>query len=162
MRFRNPLKNRESIWYTTVHILAVLAAVIAVFPLLQANKFLVGPVVLGLGGMVLAMLWVSGRGPRTVAADMVYGAIDIGMLSSVVSITAIFVGPVGAIFGTIIADAMTDAIAGMFEGQVAEWLRRRGIEESRTAMSAGLGKMAGGLLAAGVIVTIVGVLIGSW
>jgi len=162
MKLRNILKDKESIGYTAVHIIAVLAAVVAVFPFLQANKFFVGPIVLGLGGMVLAMLWAAGRTPRSVAADMVYGAIDIGMLSSVVSITAIFAGPVGTIFGTVIADALTDAIAGMFEGHVAEFLRKRGIEESRTAMSAGLGKMAGGLLAAGVIVTIVGLLLGSW
>ena len=60
----------------------------------------------------------------------------------------------GAIAGGIIGDAITDAIAGFFEGSIAEWLRKKGIEESREAITTSLGKMAGCLLGSGVILTI--------
>jgi hypothetical protein len=59
----------------------------------------------------------------------------------------------GAIAGGIIGDAITDAIAGFFEGSIAEWLRKKGIEESREAITTSLGKMAGCLLGSGIVLT---------
>lgn len=58
---------------------------------------------------------------------------------------------VGAVAGGVIGDAVTDAIAGLFEGGIARALRERGIEESRDPITTALGKMAGCLLGAGVV-----------
>ncbi len=51
-------------------------------------------------------------------------------------------------------DALSDAIAGFFEGSIAEWLRKQGIEESREAVTTALGKMAGCLLGSGFVLSI--------
>ena len=53
-----------------------------------------------------------------------------------------------------IGDALTDGIAGFFEGSIAEWLRKKGVEESRESVTSALGKMGGCLLGSGVILTI--------
>lgn len=56
--------------------------------------------------------------------------------------------------GGAIGDALSDAIAGLFEGYAAEWLRAKGFEESREAVTSALGKMSGCLLGAGLVLTV--------
>jgi hypothetical protein len=85
---------------------------------------------------------------------MIFGAIDTGLLTIPALWGGFFFGVAGAIAGGIIGDAITDAIAGFFEGSIAEWLRKKGIEESREAVTTSLGKMAGCLFGSGVILTI--------
>ena len=162
MRFKfKRLLSRGSALIAIVQIIAILLAAFAVYPFLQANMLFVGPVILLLGLISLGMLKISGRTIRSVIADIVYGVLDVGLLSWVVSVEAVFAGPVGVVFGTVIAHALTDAIAGMAEGHVAAALRNRGIEEARTPISSGLGKMIGGLLGAGIIITFVWLMLGQ-
>jgi hypothetical protein len=59
---------------------------------------------------------------------------------------------------TLIGDAVTDGIAGFFEGGIAEGLRRRGIEEARTDLGSALGKMSGCLLGSGFVLMIASLL----
>ena len=162
MRFKfKRMLSRGSAIIAIVQIIAILLAAFAVYPFLQANMLFVGPVILLLGLISLGMLKISGRTIRSVIADIVYGVLDVGLLSWVVSVEAVFAGPVGVVFGTVIAHALTDAIAGMAEGHVAAALRNRGIEEARTPISSGLGKMIGGLLGAGIIITFVWLMLGQ-
>ncbi|HUT04618.1 MAG TPA: hypothetical protein VM163_12095 [bacterium] len=60
----------------------------------------------------------------------------------------------GAIVGGAIGDAITDGFAGLFEGKVAESLRKRQIEETRTALSSSMDKMSGCLFGVGLVLTI--------
>jgi hypothetical protein len=114
----------------------------------------IGPIILGLGlspivGILLARKTLIGAIP-----DMIFGAIDTGLLTIPALWGGILFGVAGAIAGGIIGDAITDAIAGFFEGSIAEWLRKKGIEESREAVVSSLGKMAGCLLGSGAVLTI--------
>lgn len=162
MRFKlKRLLSRDSALIAVAQIAAIVFAAFVVYPFLQANMLFVGPIILLLGLISLAMLKISGRTLRSVMADVVYGVMDVGLLSWVVSVEAVFAGPVGVVFGTVIAHALTDAVAGMVEGQVASALRARGVEEARTPISSGLGKMVGGLLGAGAIITITWLLLGQ-
>ena len=54
----------------------------------------------------------------------------------------------------VIGDAVTDAVAGFFEGSIAQWLKSRGIEASREPATTSLGKMCGCLLGSGVVLSI--------
>lgn len=81
---------------------------------------------------------------------MVFGAVDTGILVVPALFGGLFYGVAGAIAGGVIGDALTDGIAGFFEGSIAEWLRRKGIEESREPITTALGKMAGCLLGSGI------------
>jgi hypothetical protein len=114
----------------------------------------IGPIILGLSlipivGIILATKSLIGAIP-----DMIFGAIDTGLLTIPALWGGVLFGVAGAIAGGIIGDAITDAIAGFFEGSIAEWLRKKGIIESREAVTTSLGKMAGCLLGSGVVLTI--------
>lgn len=114
----------------------------------------IGPVVLLLGLIPVAGLLFSGRKLVGAVPDLVFGAIDTGLLTIPALWGGYLFGVAGAIAGGVIGDALTDAIAGFFEGGIAEWLRSRGIEESREAVTSSLGKMAGCLFGAGTVLSI--------
>lgn len=86
--------------------------------------------------------------------DVIFGAIDTGLLTVAAIIGASGFGVVGAIVGGVVGDAITDGIAGFFEGGIAEWLRSKGIDESRTAVGSACGKMAGCLAGSGLVLTL--------
>ena len=113
-----------------------------------------GPIVLGISlvplfGMILAKRPLLGAVP-----DMVFGAIDTGLLTIPAIWGGMVFGTAGAIAGGVIGDAVTDAVAGFFEGSVAQWLKSRGIEASREPITTSLGKMCGCLLGSGVVLSI--------
>ncbi|HEY5701208.1 MAG TPA: hypothetical protein VIT83_03880, partial [Gammaproteobacteria bacterium] len=74
-----------------------------------------GPVIFALGlvpvlGLVMARRAVLGAVP-----DMVFGAVDTGLLVVPAIWGGVMFGVAGAIAGGVIGDALTDAIAGFFE-----------------------------------------------
>jgi len=106
-----------------------------------------------LGLIPLIPLKLSGRTVKSTGADIVFGMIDTGILGIAALIGASFAGVLGAIVGGAVRDAITDGFAGLFEGKVAESLRRHGIEETRTPLSASMGKMSGCLFGVGIVLT---------
>lgn len=66
----------------------------------------------------------------------------------------------GAIIGGAVGDSITDGLAGLFEGKMAEYLRKHGIEEARTPLSSSMGKMSGCLIGVGIVLTVVWGLLG--
>jgi len=97
---------------------------------------------------------LSGRTITSTGADIIFGAIDTGILGILALIGASFAGVLGAIVGGAVGDSITDGFAGLFEGRVAEYLRKHGIEESRTPLSSSMGKMSGCLMGVGIVLTI--------
>lgn len=136
----------------TVESLAVLGVVVA---LIAATYWLLkGARFYGVGVLLMALLPLAiarlGAGSfRRLAPDLIFGAIDSGLLVVAACIGAAGFGLTGAIIGGVVGDAVTDGIAGFFEGGIAEWLRARGIEESRTTLGSSCGKMAGCLAGSG-------------
>ncbi|UCG44311.1 MAG: hypothetical protein JSU73_06835 [candidate division WOR-3 bacterium] len=114
----------------------------------------VGPVLVALGFLPWIPLRLSGRTIRSAGADIVFGTIGTGPLTFAALIGASLAGVLGAIVGGLVGDAITDGLAGMFEGKMAEALRRHGIEEARTPLSTSMGKMSGCLLGAGIVLTV--------
>jgi hypothetical protein len=114
----------------------------------------VGPVVLGLSVVPVVGLMLAGRRLTAAVPDMVFGAIDTGLLVIPALLGGMAFGVAGAIAGSIIGDALTDAVAGFFEGGISEWLRKKGIEESREAVTSSLGKMSGCLQGAGLVLSL--------
>lgn len=118
----------------------------------------IGPVIFLLGFIPVVGIAVSGRSLAGATPDMIFGAIDTGLLTIPALWGGHLFGVAGAIAGGVVGDALTDAIAGFFEGGIAEWLRAKGIEESREAVTCALGKMAGCLLGSGIVLSIAMVL----
>jgi hypothetical protein len=135
-----------------VGILALLVAVIGVFSL--QYRLPIGPIIVGMALIPLAGLLIAKKSLTGAIPDIVFGAIDTGLLTIPALWGGILFGVAGAIAGGVIGDALTDAIAGFFEGSIAEWLRENGIEESREATTSALGKMAGCLIGSGLILSL--------
>jgi hypothetical protein len=135
-----------------VSIFALPVALIGVLTL--RYQLPIGPIIVGLSLIPIAGIFLSTKYLIGAIPDMIFGAIDTGLLTIPALWGGVLFGVAGAIAGGIIGDAITDAIAGFFEGSIAEWLRKKGIEESREAVTTSLGKMAGCLLGSGVVLTI--------
>jgi hypothetical protein len=135
-----------------VSIFALPVALIGVLTL--RYQLPIGPIILGLTLIPIAGILLAKKSMIGAIPDMIFGAIDTGLLTIPALWGGILFGVAGAIAGGIIGDAITDAIAGFFEGSIAEWLRKKGIEESREAVTTSLGKMAGCLLGSGLVLTI--------
>ena len=134
-----------------VYVTIVGLPVVVIGLVMLEQRLPVGPVVLVLGLIPIAGLTFSRRRLASAVPDMVFGAIDTGLLVIPALWGGMAFGVAGAIAGGVIGDALTDAIAGFFEGSIAEWLRSKGIEESREALTSSLGKMSGCLLGAGLV-----------
>ncbi len=117
-----------------------------------------GPVVVASSAIPAALLAVSGRRLWNAVPDVVFGAIDTGLLAIPAVAGAAAFGVLGAVAGGVVGDAVTDSIAGFFEGAAAEWLRSKGLESGREALTASLGKMAGCLFAGGLVLWIASLL----
>jgi hypothetical protein len=118
------------------------------------NALVLGPVVFLLGLVPLGALLLVGRRISGAVPDLVFGALDTGLLTLPAIWGGITFGVVGAVAGTVVGDAITDALAGFFEGHIAEWLRARGFPEAREAVTTSLGKMAGCLLGSGLVLSL--------
>ncbi|RLC42981.1 MAG: hypothetical protein DRH70_10160 [Candidatus Coatesbacteria bacterium] len=138
--------------FASVTVISIL--IVVVIGVLIHRSRLIGPVTILLGFVPLIPLKFSGRGIKSVGADIMFGAIDTGILGVAALVGASFAGVLGAIVGGAIGDAVTDGFAGLFEGKMAETLRRHQIEETRTALSSSMGKMSGCLFGVGVVLTI--------
>ena len=135
-----------------VTVISIPVALVGVISLRQ--QFPIGPIVLGLALIPVVGLLLAKRRLTGAVPDMVFGAIDTGLLVIPALWGGLAFGVAGAIAGGVIGDALTDAVAGFFEGGIAEWLRERGIEESREAITTALGKMSGCLLGAGMVLSL--------
>lgn len=91
---------------------------------------------------------------KSVLPDISFGLIDNGILAILAIFGAHFAGVAGAIIGGVVGNAITDGIAGIFEGKLSEKLRQRFIPEERTMLKSAVGKMAGCLFGAGIVLII--------
>lgn len=135
-----------------VSIFGILIAVAGILTLTQ--RLPIGPIVLLLAILPLLGLRLGRRSFKAALPDLVFGALDTGLLAIPALWGGALFGVAGAIAGGVIGDALTDGIAGFFEGGIAEWLRGKGIEESREPVATALGKMAGCLLGGGFVLSV--------
>ena len=144
------MKTMSKLSYVAIFVFPV--ALIGVLTL--RYQLPIGPIILALTLIPTLGILVARKSLVGGIPDMIFGAIDTGLLTIPALWGGVLFGVAGAIAGGIIGDAITDAIAGFFEGSIAEWLREKGIEESREAITTSLGKMAGCLFGSGVVLTI--------
>ncbi len=135
-------------------IIALCVIIFAVSGLFIFNEKLIGWVVFGLGLLSLGALRLFKIEIRSVWPDIMFGLIDNGILAILAVLGGSIAGVSGAIIGGAVGNAITDGIAGVFEGHMAERLREQNISESRTMLGSATGKMAGCLLGAGFVLII--------
>lgn len=129
--------------------------IVAIFGVVTLQyRFPIGPVVLLLTVIPVLGLIFARRPLKGSIPDLIFGALDTGLLTIPALWGGTLFGVAGAIAGGVIGDALTDGIAGFFEGGIAEWLRKKGIEEAREPVTTALGKMAGCLFGSGLVLSV--------
>ncbi len=136
---------------TVVSLSIVIVAASAFF---LEQEILFGPLLILLGIVTLLPITFFHISLHSLWPDLVFGLIDNGVLVILALVGAHFAGVFGAIAGGVVGNALTDGLAGLFEGYAAEHARRKNISERRTAIGSALGKMAGCLLGAGAVLVI--------
>lgn len=136
---------------SVINILMLCVVVLAISSYFVYHSRFVGPVVTLLGVLSLATLLPFKVKIRSVWPDIVFGMIDNGILAVMAIFGGEIGGVMGAIIGGVVGNAVTDGIAGIFEGLIAEKARAAKISDKRTMLGSAVGKMAGCLLSAGVV-----------
>lgn len=145
---------RQKFILSIVNILTLCIVIAAVSVFFVNNARWIGFVLI-----ILALLCIFSLIPfkiklRSIQPDIVFGLIDNGILAVMAIFGGHFAGVAGAILGGVVGNAITDGIAGIFEGYSAEKLRIQLVPEERTMLKSAVGKMAGCLLGAGVVLVI--------
>tara|TARA_Y100000310_G_C20686953_1_gene819644 strand:- start:1410 stop:1886 length:477 start_codon:yes stop_codon:yes gene_type:complete len=126
------------------------------------NKALIGPLFILLGFAGWLFLKVVKIKFEAVYPDIIFGAIDNGVLVFAAVLGGMYAGVFGAIIGGAAGNTVTDGLGGLFEGYIAENQRRFKIDNRRTATSTMLGKMIGCLWGAGMGLVVVWMINLAW
>ena len=137
-----------------LNILALCVVIIAVSVFFAGNAPWMGFVLIILSALCLLSLVPFKISIKSVRPDIIFGLIDNGILAMMAILGGHFAGVTGAILGGVVGNAVTDGIAGIFEGYSAEKLRLNLVSEERTMLKSAVGKMAGCLLGAGVVLVV--------
>jgi len=146
--------NKEGLIPALISVTIITIVIVSVMYFILNNNRLIGPVIIILGFIPWIPLKLSGRTIKSTGADIIFGAIDTGFLGVAALIGANFAGILGAIVGGAVGDSITDGYAGLFEGKMATYLRKHGVDEARTPLSSSMGKMSGCLIGVGIVLTI--------
>ncbi|HAS80695.1 MAG: hypothetical protein UR25_C0003G0103 [Candidatus Nomurabacteria bacterium GW2011_GWE1_32_28] len=122
--------------------------------IIHRSNFVVGVILIILSFLSLSSLILFKIKMKNIEPDILFGLIDNGILVILSIFGGKIAGVSGAVIGGVVGNAITDGIAGMFEGYWAENLRSKNISEERMVLGSAVGKMSGCLLAGGVILVI--------
>lgn len=139
---------------SVLNILTLCLIISAVSVSLIENDHWMGLALIGLAIFSLVSLIPFKINLKSVLPDIFFGIIDNGILAILAIFGGHFAGVAGAIIGGVVGNAITDGIAGIFEGQVAEKMRAKFISEERTMLKSAVGKMAGCLFGAGIVLAV--------
>lgn len=119
------------------------------------NQNWIGPIFILMGFLSLILVKSFKISIKSIYPDMVFGAIDNGILIFAAVLGGIYAGVVGAIIGGAAGNTLTDGLGGLFEGHVAQNQRKSKINNLRTPLSTMLGKVSGCLFGAGISLVLV-------
>lgn len=146
------MKNKFFLGIINILTLCIIIGAVSIF--LVNDGYWIGPVLILLSLLCLISLLPFKIKLRSTLPDIYFGLIDNGILAIMAIFGGHFGGVTGAILGGVVGNAITDGIAGIFEGYSAEKLRLKLVSEERTMLKSAVGKMAGCLLGAGVVLLI--------
>jgi len=145
IRKRLKRKNEKKIMEIIVVLLLSTFIAFIAFYSMRLGRF-VSLIIFALGFIPILIAYFLRIDLKKMLPDIIFGIIDNLILVIPAIIGAELFGAAGALTGAIIGNAISDAIAGYFEGNLSVFLRSRGIDATRTVMGSSLGKMSGCLL----------------
>jgi len=147
-------KNKKNLLIGSVKISFLSIIILLISYFFVDNKFLIGPILILLGLMSLSAFSLSRTKLKVLWADIVFGLIDNGMLAIFIIAGWEIFGILGAIIGGVVGNSITDGLAGIFEGYEWEKIRASKTKDNRNILSVAVGKLAGCLIGAGLVLTI--------
>ena len=138
-------KNKRKILEISIVVLFSIITMVVAFFSIRLGRF-VSIVIFGLGFIPILIAFIFKINLRKILPDIIFGLIDNILLIIPAIIGAELFGAAGALAGAVVGNAVSDGIAGIFEGSISEWLHLRGIDSTRTILGSSLGKMSGCLL----------------
>ena len=138
-------KNKRKILEISIVVILCIVTLIVAFFSIRLGRF-VSIVIFGLGFIPILIAFIFKINLRKILPDIIFGLIDNILLIIPAIIGAKLFGAAGALAGAVVGNAVSDGIAGIFEGSISEWLHIRGIDSTRTLLGSSLGKMSGCLL----------------
>jgi len=136
--------QKKTLEISIVVLLSIITAIIAFYSM-RLGRY-VSLVIFGLGLVPLLIAYIFKISLKKMLPDIIFGIIDNLLLIIPAIIGAQLFGAVGALAGAVVGNAISDSIAGIFEGSISEWLHTKGIDSTRTILGSSLGKMSGCLL----------------
>ena len=149
---------RQKLILSVLNIVTLCIIIAAVSVFFVSNARWIGIVLIFLAILCVLSLIPFKIRIRSIQPDIVFGLIDNGVLAILAIFGGHFARITGAILGGVVGNAITDGIAGIFEGYSAEKLRSQLVSEERTMLKSAVGKMAGCLLGAGIVLVIANLL----
>jgi len=153
-------RDKQGIKAALLQIIIFSIVLVAAVYFLLDRKPAIGPVLMAFGIIPLILVKLAGRRIGSVGADITFGVIDSIILGIFALVGANLAGILGAVVGSGIGNSVTNSIAGVFEGEVDAYLRRRNVSTERTPLSASMGKIAGSLIGIGLVLTIAWTIVG--
>ena len=145
IRKRLKRKNEKKIMETIVVLLLSAFIAFIAFYSMRLGRF-VSLIIFALGFIPILIAYFLRIDLKKMLPDIIFGITDNIILVIPAIIGAELFGAAGALTGAVVGNAISDAIAGYFEGNLSEFLHSRGIDATRTVMGSSLGKMSGCLL----------------
>ena len=138
-------KNEKKIMETIIVILLSTFITFIAFYSMRLGRF-VSLIIFTLGFIPILIAYFLKIDLKKMLPDIIFGFTDNLILIIPTIIGAELFGAAGALAGAIVGNAVSDAIAGYFEGNLSEFLHSKGIDATRTVLGSSLGKMSGCLL----------------
>ena len=145
IRKRLKRKNEKKIMETIIVVLLSTFTIFIAFYSMRLGRF-VSLIIFALGFIPILVAYSLKIDLKKMLPDIIFGITDNLILIIPTIIGAELFGAAGALAGAIVGNAVSDAIAGYFEGNLSEFLHSKGIDATRTVLGSSLGKMSGCLL----------------
>ena len=146
-RFKNRIKRKNEKKVMEI-IIVVLLSVFTAFIAFYAMKLgrFASLIIFAMGFIPIMVAYFLRLDLKKMLPDIIFGIIDNLVLIIPAIVGAELFGAAGALTGAVVGNAISDAIAGYFEGNLSEFLKAKGIDATRTVLGSSLGKMSGCLL----------------
>ncbi|MBI2023184.1 hypothetical protein HYT01_01305 [Candidatus Giovannonibacteria bacterium] len=137
-------------FYSIAHVLILSLIIFFIAARFIHSDAYIGPVLIILAILSVVSFRVFSSQKHSITPDIIFGIIDNGFLAAFAIFGGEVAGVAGAVIGGVVGNAITDGIAGIFEGYWAE----RSTLDTRTILGSSIGKMAGCLFGAGAVLSL--------
>lgn len=146
--------KKDNLMTAIINIVLLTIIILLVSYFFVTKKMIIGPVLIALGIISLLPCYLFRANIRILRAEILFGIIDNGILAIFALSGAELFGILGAIVGGVVGNAITDGVAGIFEGYEWQKINKSKIKDKRTTLTVAIGKLAGCLFGGGFVLTI--------